>query len=43
MSTRIKRLTFEMLYCKAKSKNDDFQEEVNKGSGQYVGGVISAP
>jgi hypothetical protein len=27
MSTRIKRLSFEMLYCKAKSKNADFRKE----------------
>ncbi len=26
MSTRIKRLTFEMLYCKAKSKNHSFRK-----------------
>jgi hypothetical protein len=31
MSTRIKRLSFEMLYCKAKSKNEEFRkEEVEK-------------
>jgi hypothetical protein len=27
MSKRIKRLTFEILYCKAKSKNEEFRKE----------------
>jgi hypothetical protein len=27
MSTRIKRLSFEMLYCKGKSKNEEFRKE----------------
>jgi hypothetical protein len=27
MSTRIKRLTFEMLYCKSKSKNANFRNQ----------------
>jgi hypothetical protein len=26
MSTRIKRLSFEMLYCKAKSKNAEYRK-----------------
>jgi len=26
MSTRIKRLSFEMLYCKAKSKNEEYRK-----------------
>jgi len=27
MSTGIKRLAFEMLYCKAKSKNEDYRKQ----------------
>jgi hypothetical protein len=27
MSTRIKRLSFEMLYCKAKSKNEERRKQ----------------
>jgi len=27
MSTRIKRLAFEMLYCKGKSKNEEFRKK----------------
>jgi hypothetical protein len=31
MSTRLKRLSFEMLYCKAKFKNEEYRkEEVEK-------------
>jgi len=27
MSTKIKRLSFEMLYCKPKSKNEEFRKQ----------------
>jgi hypothetical protein len=27
MSTRIKRLSFEMLYCKEKSKNAEYRKD----------------
>jgi hypothetical protein len=27
MSTRVKRLSFEMLYCKAKPKNAEYRKE----------------
>jgi len=33
MSTRIKRLSFEMLYCKGKSKNEDYRKEELKTGG----------
>jgi hypothetical protein len=34
MSTRIKRLSFEMLYCKGKSKNEEFRKLVSNGKRQ---------
>jgi len=33
MSTRIKRLSFEILHCKAKSKNEDYRKEELKNEG----------
>ena len=30
MSTRIKRLSFEMLYCRAKSKNAEYRKKATK-------------
>jgi len=33
MSTKIKRLAFEMLYCEARSENEDYRkEELRKGA-----------
>jgi hypothetical protein len=32
MSTRIKRLSFAILYCKGKSKNEEFRKEALKKS-----------
>jgi len=36
MSTRIKRLSFAMLYCKAKSKHEEFRKESSLSKENFV-------